>query len=85
MELGTEKIRGGHAKNRVTQRREQARFRQALRDKLTPKQQLAVLDERFGKALGAKKERARLQKQIEATTETSTKKKGDNRKKKKKN
>lgn len=71
---------GGHTKNRIAQRREQAKLRQANRDKLSPTQQLAVLDERFGKGNGAKKERARLQKQIEAAT--SNKKKGEKRKKK---
>ena len=42
-----------------------AKIRQEERDKLTPAQQLKVLNERLGKGLGAEKERARLQKAIE--------------------
>jgi Spy/CpxP family protein refolding chaperone len=38
--------------------------RQAVREVLTPQQQLAVLDRRLGKGIGAARERARLAKSI---------------------
>lgn len=38
--------------------------RQAARANRTPEEQLAVLDQKFGEGLGAKKERARLAKEI---------------------
>jgi hypothetical protein len=44
-------------------RREEAEERQVERDKLTPDQQLRVLDERLGKDSGAMKERVKLMKQ----------------------
>lgn len=43
----------------------QAVERQEARDRLTPAQQLRVLDERLGPQEGAKKERARLGHQIQ--------------------
>lgn len=42
------------------QRHEEAIVRQSAYDKRTPEQQLQILDERLGKGLGAKKERAKL-------------------------
>ena len=53
--------------------------------KLTPEQQLASLDERLGKGIGAKKQRARIQykidnPQIEVQREKKKKKRGKNKK-----
>ena len=52
---------------------------------LTPEQQLASLDERLGKGIGAKKQRARIQykidnPQIEIQREKKAKKRGKNKK-----
>ena len=52
----------------VKNRREAASYRQEQRNKLTDKQQLAKLDAMFGKGQGAKRERAKLQKRIDAST-----------------
>ena len=54
--------------------------------KLTPEQQLASLDERLGKGIGAKKQRARIQyrvdnPQIEIQKEKKLKKRGKNKRK----
>ena len=51
---------------------------------LTPEQQLASLDERLGKGIGAKKQRARIQykidnPQIEVQREKKKKKRGKNK------
>ena len=53
--------------------------------KLTPEQQLASLDERLGKGIGAKKQRARIQykinnPQVEIQREKKAKKRGKNKK-----
>lgn len=45
-------------------RRIEAEGRQAEYAKLTPAQQIALLDARLGKGLGAKKQRARIAKAI---------------------
>ena len=52
--------------------------------KLTPEQQLASLDERLGKGIGAKKQRAKIQHkidnpQIEVQRENKKKKRGKNK------
>jgi hypothetical protein len=52
--------------------------------KLTPEQQLASLDERLGKGIGAKKQRARIQykidnPQVEIQREKKKKKRGKNK------
>ena len=52
-------------KQSTLRRREEAQERQEGRDSLSPAAQIAVLDRRLGVGCGAKKERARLQKQIE--------------------
>ena len=55
-EKGMSKTAHEHRENK----RAQAEERQALRDARSSQEQLAVLDARFGKNKGAKKERARL-------------------------
>jgi hypothetical protein len=54
-------------------RREKAEALSAERAKRTPQQQLDLLDKRFGKDNGAKRERAKLLREI-TSTETKTKK-----------
>ncbi len=54
-----------YKKKRKEQRQEEAQERQATYDKLSPEQKTAKLDQKFGKGLGAKKQRAKLQKSIE--------------------
>jgi len=51
-------------------RREDARLRDSARANRTAVQQQAVLDSRLGKSIGAKKERARLNKIIEREAPT---------------
>lgn len=55
-----------HKKNRlrVEKRQDEADTRNNERANRSAKQQLALLDKRLGKGKGAKKERARLQKEI---------------------
>lgn len=50
-----------------TERREKAEVVNAKRAERTPAQQLAHLDKKFGKGLGAKRERARLTATFETT------------------
>lgn len=50
----------------INVRRKLAAERQATREKLSPSQQLAVLDSRLGVGVGAVKERARLQRILTA-------------------
>lgn len=52
------------SKASINVRRKLAAERQATREKLSPSQQLAVLDTRLGVGVGAVKERARLQRLI---------------------
>lgn len=47
--------------DRKTDRQNEAKERQAIYDKLTPKQKLAKLDKMFGQGVGAKKERAKIE------------------------
>jgi hypothetical protein len=54
--------------NRRGVRREAAIQRAELTANLTPEQKIARIDQRFGKDVGAKKERAKLSKLIEART-----------------
>ena len=54
-------------------RRKEAQERQEAYDKLSPKEKIAILDKRLGKGLGAKKQRAKLQAQMEANKEKRTK------------
>lgn len=49
---------------RFGDRAERAAGRQALRNKLSPSEQLGILDQRLGAGLGAERERQRLQRQI---------------------
>lgn len=46
-------------------RREEAIIRQKSHNELTIGQKIAKLDDKFGKGLGAKKERAKLKKKLE--------------------
>jgi len=55
--------------DRKEDRQEQARERQADRDKRNPREQLALLDYRLGEGLGAKNERKRLTQQLEPAKE----------------
>ena len=69
--------------HRRTSRREGAKERAAARAALTDQQQLDRLNSLFGEGLGAKKERARLAKQIVevAKVKTSAPKKSKSKKK----
>ena len=63
----------------------EAKVRNEAWAKLTPEQQLASLDERLGKGIGAKKQRARIQykidnPQVEIQREKKAKKRGKNKK-----
>ena len=62
----------------------EAKVRNEAWAKLTPEQQLASLDERLGKGIGAKKQRTRIQykidnPQIEVQREKKKKKRGKNK------
>ena len=59
------KRQNAHGKGREI-RREEAEERQAERDKLTPGQQLEILDKRLGRDIGASKERLKLMRQVVA-------------------
>ena len=53
-----------HLKETMARRRTEATERQMAYDKLTPAQKLEALDEKLGKGVGAKKQRARLEKLV---------------------
>lgn len=59
---------------RRTARREDAQERQTERNERTPQEQLAILDRRLGKGVGATKERAKLAELIEKQGESGEKK-----------
>jgi hypothetical protein len=58
-------IPGGKLGYKADERRSLAIENAEARAKRTPKQQLALLDERLGKGVGATRERARLQAEID--------------------
>ncbi len=64
-----------NSRDRIEKRRQEAIERQKLREQLTPQQQLSRLDLLLGKNAGAKKERAKLQKQIEQIEQEKLQKK----------
>ena len=55
-----------NSKIRRSQRKDEAEKRNQVWKQLTPKQQLALLDTRLGKGIGATKQRKRLQAQIQS-------------------
>lgn len=55
----------GIARARKEEKRMEAEIRQKIASERTPQQQLAVLDRKLGKGVGAVKERAKLHKLIE--------------------
>ena len=64
-----------HGKARKRQRQEEAIERQVERETKTPEQQLKVLDSKFGKGIGSKKERRRLAEMAEKQSKEHKKKK----------
>jgi hypothetical protein len=67
----TTNLRGRRNKQLIELRRREARERQAERDNRTPQEQLARLDRILGNGQGARRERARLKKQIQELTRKS--------------
>jgi len=65
MEIRKTKFGNVRAEDKRKQKRFEHEERMKVRDNLTPKQQIKRLDKRLGKNIGAKKERARLLKEIE--------------------
>ena len=63
-----------HGKARKRQKQEEAIERQVERENKTPEQQLKVLDSRFGKGIGSKKERRKLIEMIEKQSKEHKKK-----------
>jgi len=64
-----------HGKARKRQKQEEAIERQTEREGKTPEQQLKVLDSRFGKGIGSKKERRKLIEMAEKQSKEHKKKK----------
>ncbi len=64
-----------HGKARKRQKQEEAIERQVERENKTPEQQLKVLDSRFGKGIGSKKERRKLIEMAEKQSKEHKKKK----------
>jgi len=69
---------------RRDERRKRAEAQAEERAKRTPEQQIARLDQMFGKGKGAAKERARLAKQISDSKKSAKKTKGKSAETKKK-
>jgi hypothetical protein len=69
---------GRTRRDRLEERREDAKERQEVADQRTPHEQLARLDRMFGPGQGAKKERAKLAKKIASSETTNKSKKKDN-------
>lgn len=61
-------------KSRYTERREQAKDRQDVYDKLTIQERIKTLDARLGVGVGAARERAKLQKLAQQAVEKPSKK-----------
>lgn len=55
-------------------RAEEAKVAEVERNKLSPKEKVALLDKKLGKGVGAKKERKRLLKPVETPSEKKPKK-----------
>ena len=60
--------------DRKEKRKREAKERQEAYNKLSPQQKIASLDNKLGKGIGATKQRAKLQKEIETAKETKEKK-----------
>jgi len=80
-----------YGKARLKQKQDEAKYRQAQMDEITPAQRLAHMDNAFGKGIGAQRERKRLQalidnagKKVEAVKVAPTEAKAERKEKQKK-